>query len=677
MKGPVRIALTVAALFLCAAPAVVVLSLPALAASATPTPAAPAAINLGVSAGDAYCISGVGIDEPRGLAYVSHSNPGNPQESSISVVDLQAGQVKRVFPLRPPFNDPRLDMLVSPNGNYLYFAAAEGNARLDVRTGATVKTSVPALGVLFNEDRSFAVLRSADWLKVYRTADFFSGKAPLWEKAALQPVTSGFQDVAISGDRIALAESPWPRSPALVVFDLASGKELARAAPPRPPENLLPGPGGGFALLFSGRFRERLIARYDADLALLSQAQRPLWGSVVYDREQQRYLINGALPDDATWNSAGYLVALDARELKETARTKLEPGPYARTLIPYRDRIIAYTSDCDASRLDVYDRQTLQLRKRIPTGVRLTAVAIDDAAGRLYVTDSHFRTHVISQPEGKVIAIWDGGAPLTLDAANYRLYVNTGAEVRALDTHSGAIVARFPQYGQAAPDAARNIVYIAYRGVTMYDLAGRLLGKLDGTLPDPKLSIMADQRYAIGAVANPATGHLAVLMYRGKPYGDPVSNFRIYAPGGGTVAYNSGDYDIVVDVTAGAGGHWHISYGFPGALTAVDKLAPNGARLARRQNLPGQLAIDEPGDKLYVALDTGPQWLVQRAPEERIAQLTMSDLSVQKLTSGIPNVRDMVYSERQRALYLIDESTPLVRVLPVDTLPPVKAQGDN
>ena len=169
---------------------------------------------------------------------------------------------------------------------------------------------------------------------------------------------------------------------------------------------------------------------------------------------------------------------------------------------------------------------------------------------------------------------------------------------------------------------------------------------------------------------NPVTGNLAVLMYRGSPYGDPVNYLRIYAPKADVVKYRSGDYEIVTDVAYDNAGHWYVAYGFPGTLNALDKYTPDGARLARAAGHTGQIAVDESGGEVYLAEDSGPEWETRRGPDDRIGQLALPDLHPENVYAGVLNAKDMVFSGRQRTLYVIDEQTPLVHVMPVDELQP-------
>ena len=164
-------------------------------------------------------------------------------------MDLEKGQVKRRIALAPGYFTGDGGMVASPDGRYLYLTRSgmmRGEpVRLDLRTGAEVPSTFPVGRLTFSGDGRTVVVQEDERIKVYRTADFWEGKPPLWERSGSPPPSSLFRYVAVSGNRLVMYAPDPPLDRNAFLFDLATGKELGRVRMARSPEVFLPGPDGG------------------------------------------------------------------------------------------------------------------------------------------------------------------------------------------------------------------------------------------------------------------------------------------------------------------------------------------------------------------------------------------------------------------------------------------------
>lgn len=649
MKAPVLLFLVVAAVLLATVPTSALPASPANLPASDEKGPGEDAFTIGVSAGDAYSPYSLALDPGRNLAYVYHAT-SDKGPAAIAAVDLGAGEVKRLIYIGDkPLGPGRL--LVSPDGRRLFLHEAGGNtvSTIDAQTGAVKKLLDGARDIALSEDGKLLFVAGEKSLSAYPLPDILTGKT----RARWQSATS-FNRIALNGGRLLGAAYAGDRL--LVVYDATTGTQLARAATPWDMTALSPGPDGGWAFAVGGE-KSRLI-RYDAALKPVGETAIPYAYDVSYDPLGNRFLLNVSRMDGSGWSGRGYGVtlAIDGTDGRVTQETRW-PGPHAPTAFTrWSDEAVLAFQIGGAARLSVLDSASLAPQGAIAMGARVDDAVIDGDR-MLYVADDLGRVHLLALPEGQEVELWQGGGPMALDAANGRLYVNRESRVVALDLRDGSVVAEFPQGGYAAPDPNRNVVYIADRGVTVYDRGGKKLGDLPSTFPDPKG--FSPNPYAYAAQVNPVTGHVAVTFFNGIPGSNGGSFLRIYEPQSDKFVLPRAPHSFVMDLLSDSKGNWWVAYSTARNQEAAQVLAPDGKELRRLDHRTGFLALDERSDNLYLFT------------EGRVTRLAASTLTALEALRGPDTVAGLTFSPAASIAYLFDRSGPRIRATRLADLPPL------
>ena len=622
---------------------------PAPAATAAGPAAAPAgstAFNIGLPAGDAYGPQSVVIDDGRGIAYVYHGD-STERRPVISVVDLAAEQVTRLIRLAETTPSGGGRLLMAPDHKQLYLISFQtwSLTPVNIETGALGR---PVAGIhdgVLSEDGRILYSLGETGLAAHVLADLLDGNdRPLWQVEGVR-----FAGLVLNGERLLTGAFDPERS--LVSFDARTGEEVARAGLTDSHGGLAAGPDGGWATEITGE--KAVLVRYDAALKPIGETPIPYAYELTYDAARQQYLVAGYTSGQGS-DTLPSIYALSARDLKQIAAQEWPEQEAPTAFLPWGpDELVGFTPG-GAARLALIDAASLASRGRIIMGVRTTDIALDDGSGTLYVADDHERIHVLKLPEGREIGLWEGGAPLVLDPANRRLYVDTHAGVRALDMGTGEVVASFSQRGYPAPDPNRDLVYIARRGVTMFDRSGRQLGKLDSTFPVE--GGMVPNAYAYAAVVNPVTGNVGVVLNNGVPGSNNGSFLRIYPPESDRPIETGSPHSFVMDLMTDRDGNWYVAYGPARGNEGIHVLSASGKLLRRLDGRTGEMALDEAAGRLYLLL------------YGTVTSLDSDSLTPLEFYGGPDPAETVAFSPSRRTLYITRGSDARVEAIELNAL---------
>lgn len=635
-------------------PAAAMATTSAASPAATPSPAPrpplavqaqPSTFNIGVPAGDAYAPFSVAVDAARNLAYVYHADSVE-KRPVISVVDLAAGLVVRMIRLDRTTPGASGRLFLTPDGKRLFLQENQDFTVLaiDTATGRLQKLLQDVRDAVPDEDGRVLYALHGQSVAAYSSSSLLQGNTePIWR------APGQYARIALGGDRLLVAK--YGNTGSLVALDALTGKEVARGDTPETADALAPGPGGGWAAVVGGE-RPRVI-RYDAGLKSTGETAAVYTGNLTYDPPRNRYLVGGTRYGESDPAGRQVILSVDASDgkLQEEAAWA---GVYPPSVFAAwgQDALVAFAA-AGPGNLSILDADTLAARSDIPTGLRAEFVVVDGTS-RLYVADDLGRIHVLQLPDGKEVALWEGSGPLVLDKANQRLYANRGGQVVAYSLRDGSVVAEFPQRGYPAPDPQADLVYIADRGVTMYDRSGKKLGTLPSTFPVEKG--FSPNPYAYAAQVNPVTGHVAVFMNNGIPGSNGGSFLRIYPRQSDKAVEPPAPHSFVMDLTTDRRGNWYVAYSPARTQEAIQMLSAEGKQLDRLDHRTGYLALDADKDALYL-FDDG-----------RVTRLAASTLTAEQAYEGPEYVGRLDYSPSSRTAYLTGSSTPLVTSLSLDTL---------
>ncbi|MCL4835815.1 MAG: hypothetical protein KJZ86_25480 [Caldilineaceae bacterium] len=621
----------------------------------TPTPIQPAwdVVDLGVAVGDAYQPISLAVDEAGGLVYVySAASPEGPP--SLSVVDSASGRLQQRILL--PFagqGGGYGKILLGPDGRAWLFNRSEQRLyTYDLATGALNQSldglwdvHLTSAGILAEANASLT-LYSPDLGKVLFALSIRSLK------------------LAVAGDRL-LVQQRAENGEEIALYDLTSGEKLAAMDSPGSLTSLTPGPGGGWLLAVDKDVP--LLWRLDSELAVVA-AVEGLWSSrLFYDERRQQIVLSGYEQRRGEVYAPRYFLrSLDPSTLalrhEQTWPDWRVPDTFAAT-----DRALyALRAYGDEDRLYHFDPETLTEEKRTILGVRLQEMAVDPAQGALFVADNQERIHRLGLADGQVNGVWPGGAPLAIDSANRRLYANrlegNLRQVVAVDSRSGGLLARFPQSGVPSPDPNRPLVYITNAGVTVYDRAGKLRGRLEssfpvegGFVPNPS---------AFRAAVNPLSGGLLVFQNNGVP-GSNNRNYAVYYPPPDAsglppdrpVTLPSPDNVLPQVVFNQQTGEGYLAYDSFRAISALQRIDAKGQVTGLLYGRAGALLFDDTAQALWVLR------------EGSAAQFT-ADLHLAALYTQPGRLESSGLDPAARQVYYLDGQTPRIRHFSLDTAQP-------
>lgn len=622
----------------------------AVRATAPAVPGLVDQIFLGVPAGDSYVPTDVAIDPAQGLAYVYHarSAQGGPV---IAVVDLAADQVTRQIALpgfSPTGSGGRL--LLAPDGRQAYVTEQDTRTLgvIDLASGAILDRLSGVRDAALSPDGETLYVIDEGTARAFETDQRLT---PRWQVE----FTSGSQLIA-NADRVLISRSGSTQE--LVLLDGASGRTLASQPLPDTSQALARGPDGGWAVR-TGSLRPQ-VQRFTADLRPLVSATSTDWGAFYYDAPRQRYILTGYRSPQPDLPASPVIVTLAASDLV-TQTEVVWPGALAPDLfVSYgEDQLLGLTRYSSAQLLTL-DPATFAPSARAALGVQLTGAALDLMTGTLFVADNQERIHVLDWPGGTVRATWPGAAPLVLDAADQRLYVNRAGGVVALDGSSGEVLAEFDRPGFPAPDGARDRVYVANAGVTRYDRSGHTVGRLAQTFPTPQ-GFSPNPR-AVAAYVNPHNGYLLVEMNNGVPGSNNSDFIQVYAPGRDDPIAVPPLYNFVHDVVFDPrDGTTYVSYAGKGS-EAIQRLSATGEETGRLLGRTGLLVLDSASSSLRAHVSG------------TLARVDATSLELRGVDETQVRADQLLLDEPRRWLVVRDERSATLSVLALDDLAPQAMQ---
>lgn len=637
---------------------------PASTPQTPPTPGPPAwdTLDLGLPEGDTYSPTDVTVDPATGDIYVFgyRTREGPP---ALVVLDGERGTLKRrvLLPVQPTSGQ-----IVFPPEGGQGLVLAWNDARL-FRYDPDSDRLTPWLEDVWTlqqspDGRTLALVFS-DRVALY---DRVAG-TPLWEAPATPSL-----EIALADHAILILER-LPEGDRLQVRAREDGTVLAEQALSDSPFTVH---ALGYAadetwlLLVSDEDGLRLEQR-GPDLTLQHTAPG-LWADRIhYDPAQNRIYLAGSRPQPLDPDRSPYaLMALDARDL--TLLADLDwPDPAYPTHMAFLPDGIATIHEFDAGDQVIFlDRETLQERDRAILGMRLLGQVAVAPPDWLFVADNHARIWRIRRSTGQADVLGAGTAPLAVDPEGSRIYVNRREgfrlQVVALDPEDGQVLATFPQPGAIAPDPTGNRVYLVDQGVTVYDRAGNLLGRLESTFPPGDLAPGLGP-YARNAWVNPVTGGLVVLMNNGVPGSNNANQIRLYPPPSTETALppdtplaDVPNPDNALDTVAfdPVTGRVFVSFQSFRGTAAVMRLEADGSQPRLLHGRAGRLFLDPATRALFVE-GAGV-----------VARLGL-DLGPRAFYAGPVNMGGATFSPAERRIYFRAEGLPVLDHVGLTELKPV------
>lgn len=609
-------------------------------------------IQLGVPAGDSYVPTDIAVDAARGVAYVYHarSTQGSPVITEVGLAD---NQVRRQIVLSDFLTTGSGGaLMVAPDGTRAYVTERDTSslAIVDLATGTTLARIAGVRDAALSPDGKTLFVIDQDAVRAFDTSQSLAavGLPVRWEVEL-----PGAIQVIANGGRVLVSRSGLRQE--LVLLDGTSGRILATQPLSDYSQALAHGPDGGWAVRTGGS--QPRVQRFDADLRPQAAVTVTDWGAFYYDEPRDRYILTGYRSPRPDLPANPVIVTLAARDLATQAETVWPVAWVPDLFVAMGENRLLGLVRYSGAQLMTLDPSSFVPTARAILGVQLTAAALDPTTATLFVADNQERIHVLDWPSGRVRTIWPGAAPLALDAADQRLYVNRADRVVALDSRRGDILAEFDRGGLPAPDGLRDRVYIVNAGVTIHDRAGRTVGRLDKTFPTPQ-GFSPNPR-AIAAHVNPVNGYLVVEMNNGVPGSNNSDFLQVYAPGNTTPIDVPALYNFVHDIVFDPNnGTTYVSYAGKGNET-IQHLQATGGESSRLLGRTGLLILDDAASTLRAYYDGV------------LALVGAASLTLQGADRAPQSVDQILFDRARRRLVVRDESSSRLDVVALDDLPPL------
>ncbi|HSJ57971.1 MAG TPA: hypothetical protein VLC95_12365 [Anaerolineae bacterium] len=484
-----------------------------------------AALDLGVPAGNSYGPRAVVIHPDLRRLYVRTRPPvayGN-EPGTITVIDLETEQVLDVVATGPDgYADG--DLIIDSVRDRVY-ALNPGDTTatvLDAGTLETVRTIEGVDRLAVDEDAGTVYIAGPVSLRALDAETL-----TLAGDRALEASRSLALEVDPAGGRLYLTHEQMGGGYALTVFDAATLDRLTTVALPGGPDDLVVAADRQQVFVTFNDGEHNLLWVLDADGSVLEESTLGEW-------TQHTYLALDAaggrlfLSQDA-YNKEGVLVR-DLGTGRMERLVDLEHAPGRLAWDPTGGRLFASLTYAD--RLAAIDPRTGEVSGVLPTAVTLVDVEVDPERGHLLITDSAGRLHVLESDGSREVALLEGEGEIAVDGRNGRYYTGGGGarQVRIVDADAleltGTIDTRAVPVADPYHDdtlyLVRNGVYVAsLETLTITMAISDTLPQSPGFSPNPA---------AVGALVDPDSGQLLVLINNGIPGSNNGNYLHVYEP---------------------------------------------------------------------------------------------------------------------------------------------------
>jgi DNA-binding beta-propeller fold protein YncE len=304
-----------------------------------------------------------------------------------------------------------------------------------------------------------------------------------------------------------------------------------------------------------------------------------------------------ALASQRDWFATAEVIAVDVSSPLDAARWPVQTllsaleGPLPDLVIDQERARLLVASSSDHALIPI-DLASGQVGPRLPLGIEVGEVVVDESGGRLYVSDSAGWVHVLDRRTYAEIDRVYGGRYISLDPIHHRLYAGDARvpTVSVFSTDSLAVQRTIPQPGKPRAHPLADQVVVVNRRFYLFDGAS---GQARGTwLPDvgqppaecPGCYYTIAQEIVIDAQRG-LTATITYTPWPGKP-GPRESIDYDLASGHAYYALTTGGYVYFSSITT-----------YPD-LAELDR---RGQRVLTLDGLSGYLRLDPLARRLYVA----------------------------------------------------------------------------
>lgn len=551
-------------------------------------------LRLDIPAGNSYQPKAMAIHPGLNRVYIRTDDFYQVGEGLVTAIDLASTQVVAVVATAPDTASDG-DMAVDTLRDRVY-AVNAGMATasvLDARTLGIIGT-LPDVGLLALDEAGGRVyVAGGESLRVLDAEGFEAlAQVPLpgcalWLELGLNPPAG----------RLYLAGS-CPDGNRLFVYSAADLAQLASEPLSGGPESLVVDRTGGrvFVALNSGS--NSLVSMLDADGRLLEERDEGRWagriGLALDDEGRRLFLAHESYTDHR-------VTVLEPTTWQRMAMIPLSHSPYSLTWDGQNDRLLV--SHPARNAVSIVDVEAGQVAAIAATAIELLDLEVDLDRGHVYITDRAGRLRVVDSETGAELATFMAQGSISVDGPHGRFYTGSrerDVPVRVFDAGRLEQIGMIPLLGsEPVADPHSGGLYLVRDGVYIASLETMTVtAVLSDTLPPPEH--WNPSPTAVGAMVDPGTGRLFVVMTTGSTSTSSGNYLNVYEPFSHEKIY--GDPEISVDYldVDPASGRAYVSQSWMGR-GSISLLEDGRTVIARLEGPAGGLRVDPELGRLYVA----------------------------------------------------------------------------
>ena len=481
-------------------------------------------LDFGIAAGNSYGPHALAYHPGLGHVYARTQPAGASMAESgwVTVLDVTSGQVLARIETGPDrYAEGRLAL--DPVRNLLYaLNPSDASATvLDVQDLAMVDSleNLVALTVDSGAGRLYtgggASLRilDASSREILRETALLPGQTPRLLAAG-----------ATAGRLYVVLETA--AGHILSLFDLDTLDLLVSSTLPGRVDDLLVDPRQNSLYLTLNDGEHNLLWKVDSYGTLLEESVLGTWSQRTYlalDPEGARLF----LVYDAYDHSRVSVIDLHTGE--EERSISLDESPAAAVWAAPEGRLLV--SQPYANLIRAVDPEGRQVDGLHPTALDLVDVALDTSQGRVYVTDSTGRLHVLDSDTDQEITVLPAAGQIAVDSPHGRFY--TGGEgadrVRIFDAEPLAQIGEIRTKAKPVADAFHGGLYLVDRGVFVASLETlTITGVISDTLPQN--TGYSPNPTAVDAMVDPGSGRVYATINNGVPGSNAGTYLYVYEP---------------------------------------------------------------------------------------------------------------------------------------------------
>jgi DNA-binding beta-propeller fold protein YncE len=577
----------------------------ASASAAGSWPAPLRTLHLEIPAGNSYEPKAMAVHPGLDLLYVRTDDFRINGQGLVTAIDLSTKQVVAVAATAPDAaSDGGMAVDTVRHRVYAVNAGMATASVLDARTLATVDTLPDVLLLALDQAGGRLYLAGRESLRVLDV----EGLATLAQVSL--PSDSSWLALGLNpaAGRLYLA-GRHPTGNLLIVYDTADLTGLASEPLNGGPESLVVDSAGGRVYIALNCGSNSLVRIADADGSLLEERDEGRWVGRVglaLDHDGRRlFLAHESLRDHV-------VTVLDPTTWQRIAAIPLSHSPYSLTWDAHNSRLLV--SHPGRNAISIVDVEAGRVAAIAATAIELEDLDVDPARGHVYITDRAGRLRVLHSDTDAELANLMAQGVISIDGPHGRLYTGSrerDVPVRVFDAARMEQTGMIPMLGsEPVADPHSGGLYLVRNGVYIASLETlTVTGVLSDTLPPP--GAWNPSPTAVGAVVDPRTGLLFVLMSTGSTSTSGGQYLDVYDPVRQEKVYSDAEISVgYLDVDP-AGGRVYVARAHMG-YRSISVLEDGRKVAARLDGQFGPLRVDPDLGRLYVdvkAIDQ-PAWLL-------------------------------------------------------------------